>query len=51
MKIREYSRRKNRLRKISNRYVPEHLSNKDKKLQLKMLKKSRRMYKNKKYEN
>ena len=51
MKIREYSRKKTRLRlrKIPNRYVPEHLSNKDKQLQLKMLKKSRRMYKNKKY--
>jgi hypothetical protein len=49
MKIREYSRKKNRLRKIPNRYVPRHLSSKDKQLQLKMLKKSRRMYKNKKY--
>ena len=49
MKIREYSRRKNTLRKIPNRYVPQHLSSKDKQLQLKMLKKSRRMYKNKKY--
>ena len=48
MKIREYSR-KNRSRKIPNRYVPQHLSNRDKQLQLKMLKKSRRMYKNKKY--
>lgn len=51
MKIREYSRKKTRLRlrKIPNRYVPEHLSNKDKQIQLRMLKKSRRMYKNKKY--
>jgi hypothetical protein len=49
MKIREYSRKKNKLRKIPNRYVPEHLSNKDKRVQLNMLKKSRRMYKNKKY--
>jgi hypothetical protein len=49
MKIREYSRRKNRLRKIPNRYIPHYLSSKDKKIQLKMLKKSRRMYKNKKY--
>ena len=49
MRIREYSRKKNRLRKIPNRYVPQHLSSKDKQLQLKMLKKSRRMYKNKKY--
>ena len=49
MKIREYSKRKNRYRKIPNRYIPQYLSNKDKKVQLKMLKKSRRMYKNKKY--
>ena len=49
MKIREYSKKKNRYRKIPNRYVPQHLSNKDKQLQLKMLKKSRRMYKNNKY--
>lgn len=49
MKIREYSRKKNRLRKIPNRYVPGNLTSKDKQLQLKMLKKSRRMYKNKKY--
>ena len=49
MKIREYSRRKNRYRKIPNRYIPQHLSGKDKRIQLKMLKKSRRMYKNKKY--
>jgi hypothetical protein len=49
MKIREYSKKKNRYRKIPNRYIPEHLSSKDKQTQLKMLKKSRRMYKNKKY--
>ena len=49
MKIREYSRKKNRLRKIPNRYVPGNLTSKDKQFQLKMLKKSRRMYKNKKY--
>jgi len=49
MKIREYSRRKNRYSKIPNRYIPQHLSGKDKRIQLKMLKKSRRMYKNKKY--
>ena len=49
MKIREYSRKKNRLRKIPNRYVPGNLTSKDKQHQLKMLKKSRRMYKNKKY--
>lgn len=49
MKIKEYSRRKNRLRKIPNRYVPGNLTSKDKQFQLKMLKKSRRMYKNKKY--
>jgi hypothetical protein len=49
MKIREYSRRKNRYRKIPNRYVPGNLTSKDKKIQLTMLKKSRRMYKNKKY--
>lgn len=49
MKIREYSRKKNMLRKIPNRYVPGNLTSKDKQLQLKMLKKSRRMYKNKKY--
>jgi hypothetical protein len=49
MKIREYSRKKNGLRKIPNRYVPGNLTSKDKQLQLKMLKKSRRMYKNKKY--
>jgi hypothetical protein len=49
MKIREYSKKKNRLRKIPNRYVPRHLSSKDKQLQINMLKKSRRMYKNKKY--
>lgn len=49
MKIKEYSRRKNRYHSIPNRYVPGNLSSKDKKIQLKMLKKSRRMYKNKKY--
>ena len=49
MKIKEYSRRRNRYHSIPNRYVPNHLSSKDKKLQLKMLKKSRKMYKNKKY--
>jgi hypothetical protein len=49
MKIREYSKRKNRLHKIPNRYIPHHLSNNDKQLQLKMLKKSRRMYQNNKY--
>jgi hypothetical protein len=49
MNIREYSRKKNRIRKIPNRYVPQYLSSKDKQLQLNMLKKSRRMYKNKKY--
>ena len=49
MKIKEYSRRKNRYHSIPNRYVPGNLSGKDKKLQLKMLKKSRKMYKNKKY--
>ena len=49
MKIREYSRKKNRLRKIPNRYVPGNLTSKDKQFQLKMLKKSIRMYKNKKY--
>lgn len=49
MKIREYSKRKNRYRKIPNRYVPGNLTSKDKKIQLTMLKKSRRMYKNKKY--
>ena len=49
MKIKEYSRRRNRYHSIPNRYVPKHLSSKDKKLQLKMLKKSRKMYKNKKY--
>jgi hypothetical protein len=49
MKIKEYSRKKNKYYSIPNRYVPKQLSNKDKKLQLKMLKKSRKMYKNKKY--
>lgn len=49
MKIKEYSRRKNRYYSIPNRYVPVHLSGKDKKLQLKMLKRLRKMYKNKKY--
>ena len=49
MKIKEYSRRRNRYYSIPNRYVPKHLSGKDKKLQLNMLKKSRKMYKNKKY--
>jgi hypothetical protein len=49
MKIKEYSRRRNRYHSIPNRYVPDNLSSKDKKLQLKMLKKSRKMYKNKKY--
>jgi hypothetical protein len=49
MKIKEYSRRRNRYHSIPNRYVPKHLSSKDKKLQLNMLKKSRKMYKNKKY--
>lgn len=49
MKIKEYSRRRNRYHSIPNRYVPVHLSGKDKKLQLNMLKKSRKMYKNKKY--
>ena len=49
MKIKEYSRRRNRYHSIPNRYVPGNLSGKDKKLQLKMLKKSRRMYINKKY--
>jgi hypothetical protein len=49
MKIREDSRKNNRLRKIPNRYVPGNLTSKDKQFQLKMLKKSRRMYKNKKY--
>ena len=49
MKIKEYSRRRNRYHSIPNRYVPKNLTGKDKKLQLKMLKKSRKMYKNKKY--
>ena len=49
MKIKEYSRRKNSYYSIPNRYVPKHLSGKDKNLQLKMLKRSRKMYKNKKY--
>ena len=49
MKIKEYSKRRNRYHSIPNRYVPGNSSGKDKKLQLKMLKKSRRMYKNKKY--
>ena len=44
MKIREYSRKKSRLRKIPNRYIPQHLSSKDKQLQLKMLKKSAKKY-------
>ena len=49
MKIKEYSRRRNIYHSIPNRYVPSNLSSKDKKIQLNMLKKSRRMYKNKKY--
>ena len=49
MKIKEYSRRRNRYHSIPNRYVPKNLSSKDKKIQLKMLKKSRRMYKSKQY--
>jgi hypothetical protein len=49
MKIKEYSIRRNRYYNIPNRYLPKHLSGKDKKLQLNMLKKSRKMYKNKKY--
>ncbi len=49
MKIKEYSRRRNKYHTIPNRYVPGNLSGKDKKIQLKMLKKSRKMYKNKKY--